>query len=593
MLKLSGRFAGYKLQDLRKDLMAGLIVGIIAIPLGMAFAIASGVKPQYGIYTTIIAGFLISLLGGSRFQIGGPTGAFVPILLAIVMQYGYENLLVAGVLAGIFLVLMGALRLGMLIRFIPRPVTIGFTAGIAVIIFSGQIANFLGLSGVEKHEYFLDNMKEIFLHIGTTNIFSVITAVTALAAILLAPRYFPKVPGPLAGLLAASLLSFLLFQGKVDTIGSVYGAIPSSLPSFEMPDLSYENIRKLIMPALIIAMLGGIESLLSAVVADGMSGTRHNSNRELIGQGVANIVAPFFGGIPATGAIARTATNIKSGAVSPLSGMFHSIFVLIVLLLLAPLATNIPLAAMAPILMIVAWNMSERKEFWRILKTRTPDSVVMVITFLLTVLTDLTTAVEIGLLLAAALFVKRMSEVLTVAKVLPDHNQKHEQLARNVVEQGRDCPQVSIFTVDGALFFGAAAQFEQSIMSAIHARPRVLLLRLGKVPFIDTTGEAILFAIVKDMKKHGGTVLVTELQEQPKDVLRRTGLNKMIGEDHFFEHTGDAIQYALNLLDYDKCAGCRHFAFRECQRLSRQDDWEQPAAAPAVPAAKELETVRS
>lgn len=587
MLKLSGRYAGYRLQDLRKDLMAGLIVGIIAIPLGMAFAIASGVNPQYGIYTTIIAGFLISLLGGSRFQIGGPTGAFVPILLAIVMQYGYENLLVAGFMAGIFLVLMGVFKLGMLIRFIPRPVTIGFTAGIAVIIFSGQIANYLGLSDVEKHEYFLENMQEIFMHIGSANIYSVITATVALAAILLAPRYFPKVPGPLAGLVAATLLSYLLFHGEVDTIGSVYGAISSSLPSFEMPDLTLDNIRKLLMPALIIAMLGGIESLLSAVVADGMSGTRHNSNRELIGQGVANIVTPFFGGIPATGAIARTATNIKSGAVSPISGMFHSIFVLVVLLLLAPLASNIPLAAMAPILMVVAWNMSERKEFVRILKTRTTDSLVMVITFLLTVMTDLTTAVEIGLLLAAALFVKRMSEVLTVAKVLPDHNQKHEQLARDIVAQGRDCPQISIFTVDGALFFGAAAQFEQSITSAIQARPRILLLRLGKVPFIDTTGEAILFAIVKDMKKHGGTVLVTELQEQPRDVLKRTGLDKIIGEQNFFEHTGDAIQYALSLVDLDKCVGCRHLAFRECERLSRPD-----MPAPAAPAVKELETVR-
>jgi len=588
MLKLSGRYAGYTLQDFRKDLLAGIIVGIIAIPLGMAFAIASGVNPQYGIYTTIIAGFLISLCGGSRFQIGGPTGAFVPILLAIVMQYGYEKLLVAGLMAGVILVLMGAFKLGMLIRFIPRPVTIGFTAGIAVIIFSGQIANFLGLSDVKKHEYFLENMREIFIHIDSVNICSVLTACAGLAAILLVPRFFPKVPGPLAGLIVATLLSYLLFRGNVDTIGSVYGAISASLPSFEMPDLTLENIRQLLMPALIIAMLGGIESLLSAVVADGMSGTRHNSNRELIGQGIANIVTPFFGGIPATGAIARTATNIKSGAVSPISGMVHSVFVLIVLLVLAPLATDIPLAAMAPILMVVAWNMSERKEFVRILKTRTTDSVVMVITFLLTVLTDLTTAVEIGLLLAAALFVKRMSEVLTVAKVLPDHNQKHEQLARNIVEQGRDCPQISIFTVDGALFFGAAAQFEQSIMDAIRSRPRILLLRLGKVPFIDTTGEAILFAIVKDMLKHGGTVLVTELQEQPKDVLRRTGLDKIIGEQHFFEHTGDAIQYALNLVDAAKCAGCRHLAFRECARFSAR---EPALPSPPAPAVQALETV--
>ncbi len=568
-MKLSGRFAGYTVRDLKNDIISGLTVGIIAIPLGMAFAIASGVKPQYGIYTTIIAGFLISLLGGSRFQIGGPTGAFVPILLAIVMQYGYENLLIAGMLAGVFLVLMGVFKLGALIRFIPRPVTIGFTSGIAVIIFSGQIPSFLGLSGIEKREYFLDNMKEILQHLGTINLYSVITAAVSLAMILLTPKIFPKVPGQLAGLVAASLLAILLFEGKVDTIGSVYGAISGSLPSFRLPDLSLDSIQTLIYPALVIAMLGGIESLLSAVVADGMTGTRHNSNRELIGQGVANIVTPLFGGIPATGAIARTATNIKSGAVSPISGMCHSVFVLTVLLLLAPLASGIPLAAMAPILMVVAWNMSERKEFWRILKTRTPDALVMVITFLLTVLTDLTTAVEVGLVLAAILFVKRMSEVLSVAKVLPDPAQKHDKLTPFTVKEGRDCPQISIFTVDGALFFGAAAQFENSIMSAVPYRPRIMLLRLSKVPFIDTTGEANLLALVKDMQKHGGTVLVSGLRDQPKDVLRRTGLDRIIGEQNFFEHTGDAILFALTLLERSKCLGCKHFAFRECEGLSR------------------------
>jgi SulP family sulfate permease len=381
-MRLMERFEGYNTSAFRKDLISGLIVGIIAIPLGMAFAIASGVKPEYGIYTTIIAGIIISLFGGSKFQIGGPTGAFIPILFAIVIQYGYENLLIAGFLAGIILILMGALKLGALIKFIPRPVTIGFTAGISVIIFSGQIANFLGLSDIEKHEVFFSNMKEIVKHLSTINIYSVVTAGMCLVVILLAPRFISKVPGSLVGLVVSSVIATLFFKGNVATIGSSFGAIPSTLPHFHFPEMTWDRIETLIRPAFIIAMLGGIESLLSAVVADGMTGSRHNSNRELIGQGVANMITPLFGGIPATGAIARTATNIKNGAASPLSGIIHGVVVLMVLILFAPYASDIPLASMAPILMLVAWNMSDRKEFAHVLKTKTSDSVVLLITFL-------------------------------------------------------------------------------------------------------------------------------------------------------------------------------------------------------------------
>lgn len=568
-MKLHGRFANYTLRDLKRDLLAGLIVGIIAIPLGMAFAIASGVKPQYGIYTIIVAGFLISLLGGSKFQIGGPTGAFVPILLAVVMDYGYENLLIAGMMAGAILVLMGIFRLGLLIRFIPRPVTIGFTAGIAVIIFTGQIANFLGLSGLKKHQNFLPNMREILTHLDTANLYSVLTAVICLACILLTRRLFPKVPGSLVGLIVSSCAAIWLFGGRVETIGSSFGAISGSLPAFHWPNITLEKLRTLFYPALIIAMLGSIESLLSAVVADGMTGTRHHSNRELIGQGIANIVAPLFGGIPATGAIARTATNIKNGAASPLSGMFHGVTVLLVLMMFAPYASDIPLAAMAPVLMVVAWNMSERKHFARIAGTRTADSVVLVITFLLTVLADLTVAVEVGLLLAAVLFVKRMSELLTVSKVLPDPAAKNEKVASHRVREGHDCPQLAIFTVEGALFFGAAAVFETTVMSTIHSRPRFLLLRLSRVPFLDTTGESNLAVVVKDMHKHGGIVLISGIQPQPRDVLRRTGLDRIIGEDRFFSHTGEAIDYALQRMDANTCLGCSQFAFRECAGLSK------------------------
>jgi sulfate permease, SulP family len=564
----TGRFEGYNAASFRKDLISGLIVGVIAIPLGMAFAIASGVKPEYGIYTTIIAGILISLLGGSKLQIGGPTGAFIPILFAIVMQYGYENLLIAGFMAGIILVLMGLFKLGALIKFIPRPVTIGFTSGIAVIIFSGQIANFFGLRNMQKHENFLPNIKEIALHLTTINVYSVLTAMICLAITIITPKYLPKIPGSLIGLVVSSIAATLFFKGHVATIGTSFGSIPSTLPGFHLFNVTWDRFESLIRPAFVIALLGSIESLLSAVVADGMTGARHNSNRELIGQGIANMITPLFGGIPATGAIARTATNIKNGAVSPLSGIIHGIVVLLVLLLFAPYASDIPLASMAPILMLVAWNMSERREFIHVLRTKTTDSLILFITFILTVFTTLTTAVEIGLLLAVIIFVKRMGDIMTVAKVLPDPSDKHMKLHAHMVVEGHDCPQVSIYTIEGALFFGAANMFEKSIMSTIHLRPKVLLLRMGKVPFMDTTGESNLASLVKHFKKLGGTVLISGIKDQPKDILIKTGLYLLIGKDHFFEHTGEAIDYSLKQLDYDKCLGCTHHAFRECSFLS-------------------------
>lgn len=563
----AGRYSGYSIESFQKDVLSGLIVGIIAIPLGMAFAIASGVKPEYGIYTTIIAGILISLLGGSRYQIGGPTGAFIPILFGIVMTYGYEDLLIAGFLAGVMLFFMGVFRLGSLIKFIPKPVTIGFTSGIAVIIFTGQISNFLGLADVESHEYFLENIKEIFSHLHTVNFYSVLTASICLAAILLTPKYFPKIPGPLIGLLLSTVAAAIFFPNQVATIGSSFGEIPGTLPTFEIPDVTLEKVIELLRPAFVIAILGGIESLLSAVVADGMTNSRHNSNRELAGQGIANMITPLFGGIPATGAIARTATNIKNGAVSPLSGVFHGIMVLLILLLFAPYASSIPLASMAPILMVVAWNMSERKVFYHVLKTKTEDSLVLVVTFLLTVFINLTVAVEIGLLMAVILFTKRMSDHLVTVKALPNPENKHNKVQSQMVSAQRDCPQISIFNIEGPLFFGAAQTFSQTIMDTINYRPGVLLLRMGRVPFMDTTGESNFAHIVQNFSKHG-IVLISGIQPQPKRILMKTGLYDMIGEEHIFEHTGDAINYALGLLEKNKCLGCRHFAFRECGKLS-------------------------
>ncbi|MEK5232938.1 sulfate permease [Lysinibacillus sp. FSL K6-0232] len=570
----TGRFEGYSIHHVKKDLLSGIIVGIVAIPLAMSFAIASGVKPEYGIYTACIAGILISLFGGSKYQIGGPTGAFVPILLGIVLTYGYEDLLLAGLMAGILLCLMGIFKLGTLIKFIPRPVTVGFTAGIAVIIFAGQIANFLGLSNITRHEYLLNNIQEIIKHIGTTNIYSIITATICLLTILITPKFFPKLPGALAGIIVSTLVATVLFSGQVATIATAYGQIPNTLPSFALPHITWERVQQLIGPAFVIAMLGGIESLLSAVVADGMTNSKHNSNRELVGQGIANIVTPLFGGIPATGAIARTATNIKTGAASPMSGIIHGVFVLVTLLVLAPYASHIPLASMAPVLMIVAWNMSERHHFAHIVKLKSGDSLVLLITFLLTVFTSLTLAVEVGLVLAVLLFAKRMSEKLVVTKVLPDHTDKSAKVRPHVVHQQHDCPQIKIYTIEGPLFFGAAQMFEETIKSSLQQQSKVLILRMGKVPFMDSTGEAYLSNIVDNFIAQGGTIFVTGVQEELQLALLRTGIYDKIGAQHFYQHTGEVITKALTYLDRQQCKGCQHFAFRECADLSKTTEKE-------------------
>lgn len=547
------RFRGITTSDLRKDLIAGITVGVVAIPLGMAFAIASGVSPEYGIYTTIIAGLIVALLGGSHFQIAGPTGAFIPILLAVVLQYGYEDLLIAGMLAGVMLIIMSIFKFGSLITYIPRSVTIGFTSGIAVIIFSGQLENFFGLENIEKKQYFHENMLEIIGNFHTVNMYSIIVAIIGLLIIIFIPRFFPRVPVLLVALIIPALLSVLVFPGKVATIGSAFGGISQSLPGFQLPNITVDKLLYLWQPAFAIAMLGGIESLLSAVVADGMTGKQHKSNKELFGQGLANIVTPFFGGIPATGAIARTATNIKSGAVSPFSGIFQSIFVLLTLMLFAPYASHIPLASMAPILMVVAFNMSEYKSFASILKLRTSDSLVLITTFLLTIFVNLTIAVPIGLLLAMVSFVRRISGVLEVENIKPDRftngEIKNEKTAYS-------CPKIASFTIHGPLFFGAADRFESTLSRSIHKRPTVLILKMRHVSMIDVTGEANLSTFVKNFIKKKGTVLITELHEEPLEMLKRSGLYDIIGSNHFFSDTTDAINYALQLIDVKKCPYC-------------------------------------
>lgn len=563
------RFKGLTPNDLKNDLVAGITVGVVAIPLGMAFAIASGVNPEYGIYTTIIAGLIVALFGGSRFQIAGPTGAFIPILLGIVLQYGYEDLLIAGFLAGILLMIMSFFKLGSLITYIPRSVTIGFTSGIAVIIFSGQIENFLGVEGVEKKEYFHQNMMEIINNIDTVNLFSIIVALIGFASVIIIPKIFPRVPVLLVALIIPTIASLLIFPGKVATIGTAFGGISQALPSFSLPEFTFDKLLYLWQPAFVIAMLGGIESLLSAVVADGMTGKQHRSNKELFGQGLANIITPLFGGIPATGAIARTATNIKSGAVSPWSGVFQSVFVLLTLLLFAPYASHIPLASMAPILMVVAYNMSEIKSFAHIVKLRSGDSLVLITTFLLTVFVNLTVAVPVGLLLAIISFVKRASTALEV------NNYTMNKLEANPTEselKANECPEIASFTIQGPLFFGAADRFESALIHSINERPSVLILKMRYVPIIDATAEANLSALIKDFVNLGGTVLITELPKEPLKMLQRSGLYEEIGEEYFFEQTTDAIDYALEIVDVQKCPRCSREGATSCQAFQKTKD---------------------
>ena len=566
-LALRGRMAGYNAERFRKDVLAGVIVGIVALPLAMAFAIASGVSPDRGLYTAIIAGAAISIFGGSRFQIGGPTGAMVAILSVIVIRYGVGNLLLASLVAGIMLILMGVFRAGALIRFIPYPVTTGFTSGIAVLIFSGQINNFFGLTGLPAHEQFHLNLMESITHLHHLNGYAVATALIALAGILLVPKLTQVIPGSLVGMLiAAGVVAFMGWP--VETIGSRFGGIPRTLPIPTLPPITFSSILYVISPAFTIAVLGAIESLLSCVVADARTGDRHDSNKELIGQGIANCLSPIFGGIPATGAIARTATNIRNGGTSPVAGVIHAVTILLVMMLFAPMAGRVPLACMAPVLMVVAYNMSEIHQVRHILKGPRSDGIVLGVTFFLTVFADLTVAVTFGLLAAALLFIKRMGESHRIEKVLPDASDPRSKV-RAVHAKHNDCPQVTILNVEGALFFGAATKFEQEILEHI-PRIRMLIVRMGHVPVVDATGEKALRTIADSCRKHGVQLRVTGLQPQALEVFTATGLLDSIGADNIFSRTGPAIDAAIAEMDPLICAACPYVAFQECPELKRK-----------------------
>jgi len=505
-----------------RNLGAGLVVGVVALPLAMAFAIASGARPEQGIYTGIVAGLLASLFGSSRVSISGPTGAFIVILAGITAQYGIGGLQIATLMAGLILLAMGLVKLGGIIRFIPTTVITGFTAGIAVIIFVGQWKDFFGLASAASGQHFHEKLIALVEAMPGLHLPTMLLALGALVLVVLMPRVTRRIPSPLVAMLAATLAqAYFQFDG-VATIGSAFGGIPSGLPELQLPEVTFGRVLELIGPAFTIAMLGAIESLLCAVVADGMTGTRHNPNQELVGQGIANLATPFFGGFAATGAIARTATNIRNGGNSPLAGIVHALVLLAVIVALAPLAAHIPLAALAAILFVVAWNMSEARHFVDLLRhAPANDRALLLITFLLTVFADLVIAVNVGVLLAALLFMKRMSETVTI------EGESDTSLA-GVCPVG--VPKgVQIYSIDGPLFFGAAATFERTL-AGLHDQTRVLILRLGQVPMVDATAMQALADLTRPFQQRGVKVLLCEANARINDKLANFGLLGRVGQ---------------------------------------------------------------
>lgn len=535
--------AGYGSGLFIKDVLAGLTVGIVALPLAMAFGIASGVTPDRGLYTAIVAGFLISLLGGSRYQIGGPTGAFVIIIFNVIYKHGYDGLVITTLMAGAMLLVFGLCRLGTLIKYIPHPVTTGFTTGIGVLIFSSQMKDFLGLAIKDVPPDFFPKWLTYVQNMGTMHAATVGMGVLALATILLVRRFVPRIPGPVAGVILASVAVWT-FGLNVETIGSRFGGIPATLPSLVIPSVTLDQIRHLLPDAMTIALLAGIESLLSCVVSDGMTGDKHNSNMELIGQGVANIASVLFGGIPATGAIARTVTNIRSGGQTPVAGVIHALVLMAFILFLAPLASYIPLASLAAVLLVVSWDMSEVHKFMRVFRAPKSDSSVMLLTFVLTVVVDLTVAVYVGVLLASMLFMRRMSEVTAINSC---------DLAERVGTGGAeirelDIPDgVRVYEIDGPFFFGVADRF-QDVLSFLEQQPKVFILRMRKVPAVDSTGVNALEIFVRRCQARGIHVLLTGVRDKARMVFERMGTEELIGADNICTDIHVALVRARSVL---------------------------------------------
>lgn len=528
-----------------KDLQAGIIVGIVALPLAIAFAIASGVSPEKGLITAVIAGFLISFLGGSRVQIGGPTGAFVVIVSGVVGTYGLNGLLISTFMAGVILIIMGLTRMGTYIKFIPYPIVTGFTSGIAVIIFSTQVKDFFGLSIESVPSEFIPKWISYATHLGSVNWYAPGLALFTILTILYWPRLTQKIPGSLVAVILTTLV-VQVFNLPVETIESKFGAIPSSLPAPMVPQLDWQTVRNLIPPATAIALLAAIESLLSALVADGMTGSRHRSNMELIAQGVANIASPIFGGIPATGAIARTATNVKNGGRTPVAGMIHAIVLLLIMLLAGQWAGLIPMATLAGILMVVAWNMSEMHAFRSIMKGPKTDKVVLLTAFLLTVIFDLVLAIEIGMVLAAFLFMKKMADISHVSLKKQDFAEDTGETDANTIMQRSIPGSVAVFEINGPLFFGTVHKFRESI--SLNSDYKVLIIRMRNVPYMDTGGLRTLEDIHEQCRKSHVHLLISDIHTQPLFISESAGFLEKIGIDNVLGNLDEAINHARGIL---------------------------------------------
>ena len=533
---------GYTVRQFAQDLIAGLTVGLVALPLAMAFAIASGVPPQAGLYTAVVAGFLISALGGSRTQIGGPTGAFVVIVAGIVLKFGLSGLALVGIMAGILLLIMGFTGLGTAVKYIPRPVIIGFTNGIALLIASTQIKDFLGLRTPPVPSEFLSRMKMLLHYAGSTRWQTVTVSATSLAIILLWPRLTKRVPGSIVALFLATIVA-TVFHFPIETIGSKFGGIPQGFPHFALPNFQAAHILPLLPSAFTVALLAAVESLLSAVVADGMSGDHHNSNIELVAQGVANIASPLFGGIPATGAIARTATNIRSGALTPMAGIIHALTLLVILLIAAPLARFIPLAALAAVLFVVAYNMGEWREIGTILRLSKADIAVWITTFALTVLADLNVAVGVGMALAALLYIHRVAETTTVEPVTPEYledGQAH-------ILQDKDIPStVTILRIHGPFLFGTTDKLADATKNLAQFN-EVVILRLRNMTALDATGIHALEQFSERLHKTGKTLLLCGARNQPSQLISGSSFLERVGPENVLPHVQAALARAKEI----------------------------------------------
>lgn len=550
--RLVSELRHYNKEKLAADLMAGLIVGIVALPLAIAFGIASGVSPSQGILTAIIGGFIVSALGGSRVQIGGPTGAFIVIIYGIVSNpnLGLLGLMLATMLAGAFLILLGVCRLGTIIKFIPYPIVVGFTSGIAVTIFTTQIKDLFGLQTEKLPGDFLSKWGIYFQHFDTLDWVTTAVGILSIVIIALTPKVSKKIPGSLVAIILMTVGVYFLnahTNFHVTTIGDQFGEIKASIPSLQVPNLSWENVKGLFPTAMVIAVLGAIESLLSATVADGVCGDHHNSNQELIGQGVANICTPLFGGIPCTGAIARTMTNINNGGRTPVAGIVHAIVLLVIFLVLMPLAAYIPMSCLAGVLVIVSYNMSGWRTFMQLMKNPKSDVIVLLITFFLTVVFDLTIAIEVGLLIACLLFMKRMAES-TQIKVIADEIDPNDETDAEVHEEHLIIPKgVEVYEINGPYFFGIANKFEE-LMAAMENHPKVRVIRMRRVPFIDSTGIHNLQNLCEMSHREGTHIVLSGVTPNVYSVLEHNGFCKLLGKDHICPNINVALDRAAAIV---------------------------------------------